>query len=362
MPTEDILNRANFGLLPEEKFSWGSFGAATVIEVIVASLLLMFTMSELNKAARIKHFETTQLVFPTEIPKVSPPPKIPTPKVVAPPKVELAKLAAPKIALPKQEIVKPPEPKIELAKAALPELPPAAPKLVKAAPQAKLTEFATNHPTTVANNTVAPTAKAGGFGNPVGAAVNPNAASSKMAAPAAGSFSNAPGVGAEGAGGARKGSATAVGSFNTGVANGVPGGNRGTVASAGLSNGMIGGTPGGVPGGHASSGAFGGPQYGGAAAPLTAKVDNFTPPEVTFKPNPQYTPDAKQAGVQGDVVLQVTFKASGQVIVVGVKQGLGHGLDDAAKRVAEQIRFKPATRNGQPVDHTTFIHVTFQLA
>jgi len=49
------------------------------------------------------------------------------------------------------------------------------------------------------------------------------------------------------------------------------------------------------------------------------------------------------------------------VLVKGVVHGLGHGLDEEA-RVAAQIRFRPATRNGQAVDLTTNITITFQLA
>ena len=73
-------------------------------------------------------------------------------------------------------------------------------------------------------------------------------------------------------------------------------------------------------------------------------------------------PEAQEARVQGEVTLKVRFLASGQVEVIGVVNGLGHGLDEEARHVAENIRFKPAIRNGQPVDHTTLIHVTFQLA
>ena len=53
---------------------------------------------------------------------------------------------------------------------------------------------------------------------------------------------------------------------------------------------------------------------------------------------------------------------SGQVVVQGVLRGLGHGLDEEARRVAQQIRFRPATRDGRPVDLTTNITITFQLA
>jgi TonB family protein len=84
--------------------------------------------------------------------------------------------------------------------------------------------------------------------------------------------------------------------------------------------------------------------------------------EVLSKPPVQYTGEARQLKVQGDVVLRVTFTAAGQVQVQGVLRGLGHGLDEEARRVAQQIRFRPATRDGRPVDLTTNITITFQLA
>ena len=62
------------------------------------------------------------------------------------------------------------------------------------------------------------------------------------------------------------------------------------------------------------------------------------------------------------MILRVTFTATGQVVVQGVVHSLGHGLDEEARRVAQQIRFRPATRNGQPVDSTTTITISFQLA
>ena len=84
--------------------------------------------------------------------------------------------------------------------------------------------------------------------------------------------------------------------------------------------------------------------------------------EVISKPPVQYTAEARQLRVEGDVILRVTFTASGQVLIQGVVRGLGHGLDEEARRVAEHIRFRPATRNGQAVDMTTNITITFQLA
>jgi TonB family protein len=84
--------------------------------------------------------------------------------------------------------------------------------------------------------------------------------------------------------------------------------------------------------------------------------------EVISKPPVQYTAEARELKVQGDVILSVTFTAGGRVIVHSVVHGLGHGLDEEARRVAQEIRFHPATRNGQAIDLTTNITITFQLA
>jgi len=48
--------------------------------------------------------------------------------------------------------------------------------------------------------------------------------------------------------------------------------------------------------------------------------------------------------------------------VIRVVRGLGHGLDDNAIKAAQQIRFKPALKDGQPSDSTVVLHIIFQLA
>jgi TonB family protein len=147
----------------------------------------------------------------------------------------------------------------------------------------------------------------------------------------------------------------------TGGATGV----RGTVASTGFGNGVA--TP--PPGG---SGPRTEVKAGGFAA---ATVDNSAPKAkptetaaavqavvILEKPIPVYTADAKKLGVEGDVLVEVVFPASGPVRVIRVIKGLGHGLDEAAVHTAEQIRFKPALQNGQPVDFPATVHIQFQMA
>ena len=86
------------------------------------------------------------------------------------------------------------------------------------------------------------------------------------------------------------------------------------------------------------------------------------PAEVLSKPTPAYTTEARNLRIEGEVVLEVVFEASGKLRVVRVVQGLGHGLDESAMRAAEQIHFKPAQRDGKPADYTATVHIVFQLA
>ena len=61
-------------------------------------------------------------------------------------------------------------------------------------------------------------------------------------------------------------------------------------------------------------------------------------------------------------MLEVEFSASGKLHVLRILHGLGHGLDESAIRAAEQIRYKPATRGGAPIDSTATLHIIFQMA
>jgi TonB family protein len=86
------------------------------------------------------------------------------------------------------------------------------------------------------------------------------------------------------------------------------------------------------------------------------------PLEVLSKPTPTYTAIARELRLEGEVSLEVEFCASGAVRVLRVVRGLGHGLDEAAMKAAEQIRFKPAQSHGRAVDVRTTVHITFRLS
>ena len=358
MATDNSLKRGTFGLLPEPEGRMGSFGMSMVINVTIAALMLLLTIAQVHQVAEHR-YQTTQLIFPVEQPKPYEPP-VPKIKIIPPPPV--VKLDQPKIEMPKPL---PPPPKIaeiKLPTPVMPKMEAAPPKKFTPPPQPKLGLFKTESPTNVANNMSAPTPRTGGFCDPLGVKPNPNATRTATV-PAVGAFNAAPGVGA-GAGAARQGSVKGV-DFGSGVANGVPGGKdrNATVASAGFANGVLGGT--GQPGskGTVAKGSFGDNLYGPASAPpARQQAPTETPIVVLAKPLPGYTAEARQLKIEGDVTLQVRFLATGQVEVLRVIAGLGHGLDEQAKLAAARIQFKPATKDGHAVDQVSIIHVTFQMA
>jgi TonB family protein len=98
-----------------------------------------------------------------------------------------------------------------------------------------------------------------------------------------------------------------------------------------------------------------------ASAVAPVRVDR--PVEIVFKPSPEYTDEARSARIEGTVTLELEFTAAGEVRVLRVVRGLGHGLDEAAERAALKIRFKPAqSSDGRAVDSRATVHITFRLS
>jgi len=126
--------------------------------------------------------------------------------------------------------------------------------------------------------------------------------------------------------------------------------------------GVVGGVEGGVPGGKVG-GVLGG-VVGAAptlAAPKKVRVSQGVAEGLlTHKVVPHYPPVARQAGVQGSVVLQASISKSGTVQDVQVVSGPPM-LAQAAVEAVKQWRYKPYQLNGQPVEVQTTINVNFSL-
>jgi len=105
------------------------------------------------------------------------------------------------------------------------------------------------------------------------------------------------------------------------------------------------------------------------AQPITspAPVDpgparSYHPAEIQFKPVPEYTEEGRRQRIEGEVLLEILFTATGEARLVRLVRGLGHGLDQAAEVAARQIQFRPAQRAGAPVDSLALVHIEFHLA
>jgi TonB family protein len=85
-------------------------------------------------------------------------------------------------------------------------------------------------------------------------------------------------------------------------------------------------------------------------------------PVVVYQPIPGYTQEARDAKVDGLVLIQCVIGKDGRVTQVKLMRGLGHGLDEAAMNaVANEWRFKPGTLNGQPVAVRAIIEISFRV-
>jgi TonB family protein len=149
-----------------------------------------------------------------------------------------------------------------------------------------------------------------------------------------------------------------------GTGNGSAGshGMQGTVASVGFGDGIASSGTGHRSPKNVSTGGFGDAASAVAASRRATRAPDITPAEILVKPRPAYTEEACKLGTQGEVLLAVMFGASRNIHIERVIRGLGHGLDEAAQRAAEQIRFQPAKRNGQPYDSSAIVHIVFELA
>src|SRR5579863_4445700 len=337
------------GILPERKIDRRALATGYSFLVLVTLLLINVGLLFPDKI-QLKQYRVTALI---PLPAMKPEPEPIKVKPVVKPKL-LPPAPAPVFEQPRLIVPR------EVHRAPAPE-PVEAPKVVVnqfAAPQLKMASVGGARPQLLhtgdfAGSSVAPTVNAavqkvqtGGFGDPNGLQ-GTGKQGAKLYAAQTGSFEMPAGAGqGNGSGGAK--------------------GIKGTVASADFGNGIAsGGNGDGRSNGKGvATGGFGSEQVV-HQGPKIAQADSgpaTTPVEITYKPNPVYTQEARDLKLEGEVLLEVNFSANGSLHVNRVVRGLGHGLDEAAIAAANKIRFKPALRFGTPVDSTAVVHVTFQMA
>ena len=84
-------------------------------------------------------------------------------------------------------------------------------------------------------------------------------------------------------------------------------------------------------------------------------------PRLLHKVEPTYSDEAREAKIEGIVILSVEVREDGKPHNIRVIDGLGHGLDENAMEAIEKWRFEPAQREGKAVRTTARIQVKFRL-
>lgn len=97
---------------------------------------------------------------------------------------------------------------------------------------------------------------------------------------------------------------------------------------------------------------------GGIYTPGIGGVSNPVP---IFTPEAEFSDEARRAKFQGVCVISVIVDSHGLPQDPRVVQPLGMGLDDKALDAVRRYRFKPATKNGEPVAVRITVEVDFHL-
>src|SRR5690348_13948114 len=341
------MNRAmnrpvfNDAILPERRTRWDLFGASFGVECLVIGILVVIPLLMPQRMDAVRRYVITPMI---EMPHISAWKPQPKPRII-PVKREVARVMPKPVPQP----IEVPKPKFIDPVVTAPVARRMTARKNSPLPQIEVAKVFDHNPVISTGSSALPTlqkpraaVQTGGFGDPQGV---PYTGKVRQAPNinVAGSFDLPPGPGqGNGTGGAK--------------------GARGVVASAGFGNGVATGSPGG--------GSHGAVQQGGfdVKAPVTPEVKraaapaNTRPVEILSVPKPVYTQEGIAKKIEGDVLVQVLFTASGEVRVERVVRGLGYGLDESAEAAARQIRFKPAEQDGRPVDFAAIAHITFALA
>lgn len=346
---------ARLALLPDSKPRWDRLGVSAAFQMGIVLFCILIPLLYPDQLKTALHFQMVQIASPeTMVPTPPPPPP--------PAKLLKAKTPPPKPTEVQPVKLDPVKPHIfEIPKALVPKerkLEAVAPEL-KSQLEATKIETTSNQPkrpredvklNNISSGSAAPaTAKApvekvqtGGFGDPNGM-------------PGQGDPKHATTVN-------RLGSTLLPGGPGYGNGTGGDKGIRGTVASSGFGNGTANPPAGGGHQGKVESSGFGSQTVAEGPKKKSAEGPIDTPVDILDKPKPEYTAEGRSLKLEGDVVLDVVFLSNGTMKVNRVISGLGHGLDEAAVQAAQKIKFKPAKREGQPVDFPARVRIEFRLA
>ena len=96
-------------------------------------------------------------------------------------------------------------------------------------------------------------------------------------------------------------------------------------------------------------------------APVVSSIDLDGAPRARVQGSPAYPPEARQAGLTGEVVVEFTVDESGAVLDPRTVRSTSRVFDDPALRAVARWRFEPGLRNGRPVRFRMAVPIVFKL-
>ncbi len=82
---------------------------------------------------------------------------------------------------------------------------------------------------------------------------------------------------------------------------------------------------------------------------------------IVFRPEPQYSEDAREGRVSGTVVLKAVLSSSGKVTRIEATKSLPRGLTEKSMEAARQIKFVPAIKDGKFVSQSIHLEYNFSV-
>jgi TonB family protein len=95
--------------------------------------------------------------------------------------------------------------------------------------------------------------------------------------------------------------------------------------------------------------------------PIFRVGHGVTAPHPLNQPAPEYSEEARRAGLQGECVLSVIVNSDGKSQDMSVSRRLDMGLDEKSVEAVQNWTFEPARKDGKPVAVRSNVVTTFRL-
>ena len=98
-----------------------------------------------------------------------------------------------------------------------------------------------------------------------------------------------------------------------------------------------------------------------SAGPQAASSDEIAEPTPLHKVDPKYPPTLIADHVEGEVILYAVIRRDGSVDSIQIVKGIDEQLDANSMSALAQWKFRPATKQGEPVELEAIVHIPFRL-